>query len=365
MAPDKFQQAWQAQASQTRVTVDAGELLKEVQRSRRHFRSTIFWRDVREVGVALVLLPVWFYLGARNSPPWTWYLAVPALIWVAGFIVVDRLRHPQRPGEPGEPLLQSINVSLTQVEHQIWLLRNVFWWYLLPLGLPILVYFIHVAWLASKDWLELLAAGGFSVTFLIILYAFIYYLNQYAVRQSLEPQRQELLTLRASLSDETAGEVSGEYPLMSAKGGECSPRRTFIAGLCSVAIIVSLIAGLVLFVSRQGHPERSPFAAVRWRQSRPEVKVDDEWFNLVSLDGVPAAEIVAFSQRTYGDLWRKRFEEDLVELLTQMGHEPQETVTLVVQSLTSSETRTLEEVPMTRANRQAIRNAAQARERSD
>jgi hypothetical protein len=48
-----------------------------------------------------------------------------------------------------------------------------------------------------------------------------------------------------------------------------------------------------------------------------------------------------------------------------MDHPPQDTVTLVVQSLTSSETRTLEDVPMTRANRRAIRDAAQARERSE
>jgi hypothetical protein len=77
----------------------------------------------------------------------------------------------------------------------------------------------------------------------------------------------------------------------------------------------------------------------------------------VSLDDLPATEIVAFSQRTYGDTWQKRFEEDLVELLTRMGHRPQDAVTLVVQSLTSSETRTLVNVPMTTANRQAIRDA--------
>ena len=53
MEPDKYQQAWQAHSSQTRVTVDADLLLKEVQRSQRNFRAMIFWRDFREVGVAL------------------------------------------------------------------------------------------------------------------------------------------------------------------------------------------------------------------------------------------------------------------------------------------------------------------------
>jgi hypothetical protein len=108
------------------------------------------------------------------------------------------------------------------------------------------------------------------------------------------------------------------------------------------------------FSPRVSFPKKSPFAAVRWHESQPEVKVGGEWFKLVSLDELPASEIVAFSQRVYGDLWQKRFEEDLVELLTRMGHPAQDTVTLVVQSLTSPQTRTLEGVAMTEANRRAI-----------
>jgi hypothetical protein len=85
----------------------------------------------------------------------------------------------------------------------------------------------------------------------------------------------------------------------------------------------------------------------------------------VSLDELPISEIVAFSQRTYGDKWQKRFEEDLVELLSRMGHPPQDTVKLVVQSLTSSKTWALEDAPMTEANRRAIYKAARARERAE
>jgi hypothetical protein len=113
-----------------------------------------------------------------------------------------------------------------------------------------------------------------------------------------------------------------------------------------------------------GYPKKSPFAAVRWQESQPEVKVGDEWFKLVSLDKIPTSEIVAFSRRTYGNKWQMRFEEDLVELLTRMGHPPRDKVTLVVQSLTSSQTRTLESVPMTEANRRAIKAAAETRKSS-
>jgi hypothetical protein len=137
-------------------------------------------------------------------------------------------------------------------------------------------------------------------------------------------------------------------------------------------IIVLVVGAAVVMVNTapsgrtdNGYSLRSPFGGVRWQGDQPEVQVEDEWFELVSLDKIPASDIVAFSQETYGDKWRKRFEEDLVELLTRMGHPPGGKVTLVVQSLTSPETQTLEDVPMTYANRRAIREAAQARERVD
>jgi hypothetical protein len=136
-----------------------------------------------------------------------------------------------------------------------------------------------------------------------------------------------------------------------------------VAFVCFVALL-SIGLGVIFLASSldQGYSKKSPFAAVRWQQSQPEVKVGDEWFKLLSLDELPVSEIVAFSKRTYGNRWQKRFDEDLVELLTRMGHPPQDTVTLDVQSLTSQETRTLEDVAMTRANRRAIWDAAQARE---
>ena len=104
-----------AQSSQTRVTIDADLLLKEVQRYQRDFRATIFCRDFREVVVALLMLPVWFYMGITMSLPWTWYLTVPVLVWMAGFMLVYRMRHKQEPSEPDESLLQCVKRSLTEV----------------------------------------------------------------------------------------------------------------------------------------------------------------------------------------------------------------------------------------------------------
>ena len=231
MSLDKYRQAWKAEASRMQVTFDVELLSKEVQNSHQSFRSMIFWRDVREVGTALVMLPMWFAMGIGKSLPWTWYLTVPALIWVAGFLLVDRKRHPQQSSEPGEPLLFYVKESLTQVEHQIWLLRNVFWWYLLPFVISIMAFFLHVAWQTSSvGWQSGLVAGfvglllfvlvaGFSGLFLFVIYGWVYRLNQRAVRDQLEPRRQDLLKLVASLEDENNSEEPSDIvDLVSALG---------------------------------------------------------------------------------------------------------------------------------------------------
>lgn len=205
MNPDDYQKAWQAQSAQPRVTIDADLLLKELQHNQRNFRVTIFWRDFREVAIALLLIPVWFYMGAKLSSPWTWYLTVPVLIWIAGFMLVYRIRHKPASGRLDDTLLHCVQRSLTEVSNQIWLLRSIFWWYLLPLGLSLLAFILQVTWLHSHGWLDALAHVAPPVIVIFAVYAFIYWLNQYAVRTKLEPRRQELLALIASLGEETSG----------------------------------------------------------------------------------------------------------------------------------------------------------------
>ena len=207
---DKYQQAWKAEASQVKVTFDANLLSKEVWKSREDFRSLIFWRDVREVGTALMMIPIWIVLGCFGPVLWTWWLTVPVLLWIAGFMLVDRKRHPQTPSGPGEPLLFYVNESLTQVEHQIWLLRNVFWWYLLPPSVSIMAFFVHVAWDSSGSWWEFALVAGVFALGLVVVYGWIYRINQRAVRDQLDPRRQQLKKLVASLEGENGAADSGD-----------------------------------------------------------------------------------------------------------------------------------------------------------
>ena len=214
---DNLQQAWQTQTSQTRLASDSELLLQEVRRNQRHFTASVYWRDVREVGTALLLVPLWLYLGVRLSLPWTWYLTVPALVWIAGFMLADRMRHKRQPAEPCESLRQRVESSLAQVEHQIWLLRNVFWWGLLPPGLAMLAFIGQLAWEVRLGGWWTAPVVALAVLPGFIVFAAVYRLNQSAVRCELEPRRQELEALHMSLQDETpsGGAQVGSSPTTS------------------------------------------------------------------------------------------------------------------------------------------------------
>lgn len=201
---DELKNAWLSQASPQRLTLNVELVLNEVRRNQRKFAATNFWRDVRELGVALLLLPFWIYLGISRSLPWSWYLGVPTLLWVAIFMITDRMRQRRRHPGPGETLRDSVESSLAQVEHQIWLLRNVGWWYLLPLTVPAVVFFAHTAWRSHNHGLPALEVFAWkAVVFALVGWA-IYRLNQHAVRKELEPRRRELQTLQTQLDDPTS-----------------------------------------------------------------------------------------------------------------------------------------------------------------
>jgi hypothetical protein len=205
MNPDHFQKTWQAQASQTRLTIDAELLLKEVRRNQQNFTAMLIWRDLREVGLSLVMIPLWFYLGVKFSLPWTWYCVVPALVWLGGFMLVELVRHRRLPPQPGEPLRQRVESSLAQVEHQIWLLRNVHWWALLPFALSSAPFLAQVVWSdGAEGWLMRAFAMAYVVAVIALTLAAVYWLNQNAVRSELVPRRQELEALLASLKDESS-----------------------------------------------------------------------------------------------------------------------------------------------------------------
>jgi hypothetical protein len=108
MELDKYQQAWEADSSHTRVTVDVDVLQKKMQRYQRELRAAVSLGLLSDIWMSLLMLPVWIYMGVKLASPWTWYLMIPVFVWSIGFSLVLRARQKRKPSEPNEPLLQSV-----------------------------------------------------------------------------------------------------------------------------------------------------------------------------------------------------------------------------------------------------------------
>jgi predicted Na+-dependent transporter len=198
---------WQKDTAGSKLTIDSDMLIREVKRNKEAFESCVFWRDFREVAVAIILVVVFLYTAVKSKDN-LWVagsLVIVAImcLYVAAFFLIDR--HLQRKKKPRhtDPLLGCIESSLLQVNHQIWLLKNVFWWYLLPPGAGIFLFFIVVTWNVYKvlHSSHVLLMFGANLLFVTIVFWGGYWLNQYAVHKTLNPRRQELETMLKNLAN--------------------------------------------------------------------------------------------------------------------------------------------------------------------
>jgi Na+/proline symporter len=195
---EDFQKSWQSQNAGAKVTIDADVLLKEVRRNQRQFWATIFWRDVREVGACFLLTLYFSYRGLRHDD-WTDCLVGFACFGVGTFMVVDRVLQRRKQPASNDSLKTCVETSLLQVNHQIWLLKNIFWWYLLPIAAALGISIGCSTWHSRHDGLAAAIGFIFSALFCALIYWGVYWLNQFAVRKNLDPRRKELEALLAGL----------------------------------------------------------------------------------------------------------------------------------------------------------------------
>jgi hypothetical protein len=103
--------------------------------------------------------------------------------------------------------------------------------------------------------------------------------------------------------------------------------------------------------------EAAPFEDVRWVGDAPQVLVDGQWYGLVAINGLEASEITRFCKSSDPRLWRKRFSEDLVQVLNRMDPlGTRATVDLELRDLRSLEPIVRSDVALSVPWRNAIRD---------
>ena len=103
----------------------------------------------------------------------------------------------------------------------------------------------------------------------------------------------------------------------------------------------------------------SPFTKVRFDGDTVNVTYDGTEYQLAAIDDLSTSDMLDFCRKKYGGVWQKRFAEDLVVVLGDMGHpiNAEHTVNLTLVDAKTSEAKTIKGAAMTEENRAAVRDA--------
>jgi len=101
-------------------------------------------------------------------------------------------------------------------------------------------------------------------------------------------------------------------------------------------------------------PKLSPFTKVSCHDDNAVVVFSGKRYELISIDGLPAIQILEFCHKTYAARWEKRFAEDLVEVLSGMGKTVGSSVNLVLKDLDTDKVIKVSDAPMTTENRRSV-----------
>jgi len=194
MTFDELQNKWQSQKSKCKLNIEADLLVKVVKRNKQSFEALVFWRDFREAGVAFVLVFVFMYFGLKTNS-WSTIIMAVMCLFVGGSIIVDRVVQKRRRHNYNDSLKDCVADSLAQITHQIWGLKNVFWWYLLPILIGAGLMTCEIGWYLRENSEQFWSHIFTSIATWALLGYGIYAINQWVVRTELVPRQKELQEL--------------------------------------------------------------------------------------------------------------------------------------------------------------------------
>ena len=112
------------------------ELIALAQRDDAKFDQMIRARDRREITAAVTLATFFAVTGLimrhYDRTAWPFAVTAAAMLFVGAFILTEKRIAHWRAGPPPETVLGELDAAHRHVARQIWLLKHVAWWYLIP-----------------------------------------------------------------------------------------------------------------------------------------------------------------------------------------------------------------------------------------
>jgi hypothetical protein len=101
-------------------------------------------------------------------------------------------------------------------------------------------------------------------------------------------------------------------------------------------------------------PKLSPFTRMEFDGEQVIVRLGAKRYEWLGIDQISIDQLTAHTRDRYGEQWKKRLSEDLVEVLWTMGHAPGQTVDLRLRSLDTGEEISIDDAVMSKEIRSQL-----------
>lgn len=193
---------WRGQkASEPEFVKETVSLRQTFEARSRKWARRLFWRDVREALVGVVLAALIAYSGFRRGAVVPTLFCVFVVLGVVAFFIRERLRVRRLRLGSEVSLLAKVTADIAEMQHQRRLLLHVTRWYLAPLaGVCVIMLgtevWIHWPWFSTLA-AQLTLAGKLAV--IAVVFWRLRVLNQRAVHRVIDPRIRALEQMRNDL----------------------------------------------------------------------------------------------------------------------------------------------------------------------
>ncbi len=239
MNDQELKDLWQQQPVAA-PAVSAPQLVSAMRNKMSDLRRKLLVRDARElVGCAFILV----FFGVFFDKTESFISRLGDLVVMGSAIFIGwKFIHARRttpPAKPDATTVEALHAELHSVRTQSRLLRSVLWWYLLPIGTGLML----------SVWGDQGSEKDFKITFtvvIVIIYVFVYWLNQWGRRKQLLPAEAQLEALLHSA--ETGEPLNQQFmetqTIISAQQAATTTRTKTILLNTGETLLALLLLGL-------------------------------------------------------------------------------------------------------------------------
>ena len=187
MMEEELIKIWQSSNNQERIKFERSRLMIDVQSSVDRFHQSIKYRDLREIIVAIALIPIFGFIAYDVPFTLSKIGAILIVFWL--IFVIIRLRSVKKikPSAVTETYLDYLYKTRAYLNAQKRLLDSVLYWYILP-SLSGLTLFLLGFMEVSERFITTMIIAVASA---VVVGIAIYFLNKKAVKKEIIPRLEE------------------------------------------------------------------------------------------------------------------------------------------------------------------------------